>query len=198
MKVCVLTGLICATLLAAVSTAAAQSRNAPPPPAAPAAPAGRAGAQPPTPPPPPAPKKPGQLINIKAEFTITDQTGNGVPSKRTVTLIVADGDSGSIRSQPDAFGVPGGLQLNVDAQPEILTGNKIRLRFSLQYDGAPPLEAQGNLAANPPARGTVMKTTLRDSLSLILEDGKSMMVAQSADPTSDRKVTVDVKVTIMR
>ncbi len=138
-------------------------------------------------------------MNIKTEFTITELRGDGPPVKRSVHLIVADGDSGSIRSQPDVFSMPGGaLQLNVDARPDILTGNKIRLGFSLQYDGAPAKEALESGARNPPPAGTILKTKIYDALSLILEDGKSMVVAQSADPTSDRHVTVEVKATIMR
>ena len=39
---------------------------------------------------------------------------------------------------------------------------------------------------------------IRDSVTLILESGKSMMVAQSADTVSDRQVSVDVKATILR
>ena len=33
---------------------------------------------------------------------------------------------------------------------------------------------------------------------LILENGKTMVVAQSADPVGDRQVTVEVKATILR
>jgi hypothetical protein len=33
---------------------------------------------------------------------------------------------------------------------------------------------------------------------VILENGKSVSVAQSADPVGDRQVTIDVKATILR
>jgi hypothetical protein len=47
-------------------------------------------------------------------------------------------------------------------------------------------------------RGTVVKTNLRDSVTLILENDKPMIAAQSADPIGDRQVTVEVKATILR
>jgi hypothetical protein len=199
--------LVCAAQLAAIAgPVSAQSQNPPPAPAAPRAPAPTAPA-PPQPPQPPAPRKPGQLINIKTEFTITDQRGTGAAIKRTVSLIVADGDAGFIRSEPtlsDGFGGNQLVQLNIDVRPEILTNGRIRLGFSLQYDGPSQAEteasgmrvAPGDLRGVP--RGTVMKSNLRESVSLILEDGKSIMVAQSADPIGDRQVMVDVKATIMK
>lgn len=192
--------LICAVLLLAISgTAVAQTRSqAPATPAAPAAPATQAPAAPATQPPAaPAvaapPTKAGQLVNVKIEFTITDQRAGAQPAKRTVSLIVADTARGSVRSEPSAFQVPGGLQLNVDAQPEIVSNGKIRLNFTFQY-AAPAPES---LSSDTP-RGTVLTTNLRESLALVVDDGKPLLVAQSADPTSDRTVSVEVKATILK
>ena len=39
---------------------------------------------------------------------------------------------------------------------------------------------------------------IRDAVTMILESGKPLIVAQSADPVSDRQVTVEVKATILR
>ena len=47
-------------------------------------------------------------------------------------------------------------------------------------------------------RGTVTSTSLHDSVWLILENGKSLVAAQSADPVGDRQVTVEVKATVLR
>jgi len=190
MKAGLSVSLMCAALVAAFgASVVAQTRNQPP--AAPGQPA------PPAPPAPKAPaalpKKAGQLVNVRIEFTITDQHAGTSPAKRTVSLIVADGEGGSVRSEPAAFQVPGVLQLNVDAQPEILSDGKIRLYFSFQYS-AP---AQGTVSGETP-RGTVLTTNLKESLKLIVDDGKPLLVAQSADPTSDRTVSVEVKATIMK
>lgn len=192
--------LVCAAQLAAIAgPVSAQSQNPPPAPAAPRAPAPTAPAAP-QPPQPPAPRKPGQLVNIKTEFTITDQRGSGAAVKRIVSVIVADGDAGSIRSEPmlaDGFGGVQAVPFNMDVRPEVLAGGKIRLGFSLQYDGPSQAENDGT-AIGRIARGTVMRSILRETVSLIVEDGKSIMVAQSADPIGDRQVTLDVKATIMR
>jgi hypothetical protein len=147
--------------------------------------------------PAPAARREGQPVNIKIDFTITDQRGNAPAVKRTLTLIVADERTGSIRSQSSVFQV-GEVPLNVDASPSILTDGKIRLGFNLQYDWPAPLDSgPANSAAQTP-RGTVIKTTLHDSVMLILESGKPMIAAQSADPIGERQVTVEVRATVLR
>jgi hypothetical protein len=186
-------------LLAMAGHAVAQTRSQAPATPAPAAPVAQAPAAPSAPAAPAArtapeaPKKAGQLVNVKIEFTITDERAGTQPAKRTVSLIVADAQRGSVRSEPSAFQVPGVLQLNVDAQPEIVSSGKIRLNFSFQYSAPTP----GSLSGETP-RGTVLTTNLRESLSLVVEDGKPLLVAQSADPTSDRTVSVEVKATILK
>jgi hypothetical protein len=166
----------------------AQTRASPPAAAAgqsaPAATAKAAAAAP--------PKPAGQPVNVKIEVSLTDQRSDSEPLKRAISLIVADGEGGSIRSEP----VPGNRsdQLNVDARPTIMNGNKIRLAFSLQYDGRVPDGRTAGRGSMPAAAAA----NIRQSLSLILEDGKPLTVGQSADATSDRSVTVDVKATILK
>jgi hypothetical protein len=134
----------------------------------------------------------GQPINIKIEFTLKDQRAGSAPITRTVSLIVADQHTGQIRSQSDVVGIGGGVPLNVDTTPELLSDGKVRIGFSLQYNWA-SLES-----TNPPVRGTVLQTAIHDSVSIVLESGKPMIAAQSADPIGDRQVTVEVKATILR
>jgi hypothetical protein len=85
----------------------------------------------------------------------------------------------------------GAVPLNVDASPTLLADGKIRLAINLQYDWPAPAETNS-------ARGTVVSTSLHDQLMMILENGKPMIVAQSADPIGERQVTVEVKATILR
>jgi len=148
-------------------------------------------------PPVPAARREGQPVNIKIDFTITDQRGNAPAIKRTLTLIVADERTGSIRSQSSVYQV-GEVPLNVDASPSLLTDGKIRLGFNLQYDWPAPLDAGSANSTPQTPRGTVIKTTLHDSVMLILESGKPMIAAQSADPIGDRQVTVELKATVLR
>jgi hypothetical protein len=142
---------------------------------------------------PPVPRREGQPVNVKIDFTITDQRGGAPAIKRTLTLLVADERTGSIRTQSQVVQV-GTVPLNVDASPSVLSDGKIRLGFNLQYDWPAPLEGNNQ----PPVRGTVVSTSLHDQMSVILENGKPMIAAQSADPIGDRQVTVEVKATILR
>ena len=41
-------------------------------------------------------------------------------------------------------------------------------------------------------------TSWNERLSVILESGKPMIVSQAADPTSDRKITVEITATILK
>src|SRR5262245_37060045 len=164
------------------------------PPTAPApAPAAQTPRPTPAPTPPaPAPRRTPQPINVRIDLSITDQRGGSAPIKRTLSVIVADGMGGSIRSQSDVLAV-GPVPLNVDVEPELVADNKIRLHLTVQYDWPAPFEG-----GRDAPRGTVVKTTLHDSVALILESGKPMIAAQSADPIGDRQVTVEVKATILR
>ena len=139
---------------------------------------------------PERPRREGQPINVKVDLTLTDQRGGGAPIKRTLTVIAADGFTGSIRTQSSVVGIGNPVPLNVDASPTLLADSKIRLAINLQYDWPAP---DGVMA-----RGTVTSTSLHDQLMMILESGKAMIVAQSADPVGDRQVTVEVKATILR
>jgi hypothetical protein len=141
----------------------------------------------------PAPRRASQPVNIKIDVALSDQRASEAPTRRTLGLIVADGALGRVRTQSDVVAVSGGVQLNIDAQPEILPTGKIRLAFNIQYDGPGPAEA-----LKEPTRGTVVKTSMQQSLSLILDDGKPIVAAQSADPIGDRRVTVEVTATILR
>jgi hypothetical protein len=203
------TSVLAALLIATAPLLAQPPASTPPPgqtprnaqPSTPAPRADQPGAAPvartPAPPAPAAPRREGQPVNIKIDFTITDQRGGAPAIKRTLTMMVADERTGSIRSQSSVFQV-GDVPLNIDASPSVLTDGKIRLGFNLQYDWPAPLEGQ---ATNPNAqlpRGTVIKTQLHDSVTLILESGKPTIAAQSADPIGDRQVTVEVRATVLR
>jgi hypothetical protein len=173
-------------LLAATTTA----QTPPPVPAAPAKPRPPASpARPPEPPPAPAPRR-GQPINVRVEVTITDQRGAAAPIKKTLSVIVADQQSGMVRSESLSPNI-GTIPLHIDAAPEILQDGKIRLRFGLSYDL--PMENQPTRPPDPMA-----KTSVRENLSLILESGKPMLVTQSADPVGDRQVMVELKATVLK
>jgi hypothetical protein len=139
-----------------------------------------------------APRRTGQPVNVKIDVTIADQREGAAALKKTVSVVTGDNMSGFIRTQA-AYTSAGEVWLNVDAEPEILTDGKIRVRVNLQYDL--PEKAQ---PTEPAGYGRLVKTQIRENLALILENGKSIIAAQSADPAIDRQVTVEVKATILK
>ena len=142
---------------------------------------------------PPAPRREGQPINVKVEVTITDQGGGTQPLKKTVTVVTGDHMSGFIRSVANYTSI-GPVPLNVDIQPQMLTDNRIRVRVNLQYT-LPGDRTKPPAADSPFALRT---TEIHENLALILENGKPLIVAQSADPVGDRQVTIEVKATVLR
>ena len=122
-----LTALTLATVATVGLSAAAQTPS--PTAARPAQPqpANAAAAQPAK-----SPEPVGQPLNITLELTITDQGGSGTPTKKTISLIVADRQNGSIRSR-GRVGPGRDVTINVDARPTINKDNIARLDLGLEY-----------------------------------------------------------------
>jgi hypothetical protein len=49
-----------------------------------------------------------------------------------------------------------------------------------------------------PGAGALRTTEIHENLGMILDSGKPLVVAQSADPVGDRQVTIEVKATALR
>ena len=148
-------------------------------------------------PPQPAPARApeGQPVNIRLEITITDQAGPGEPAKKTITMVVADRSNGGIRSSGTQAVTSSGLapvSINVDAYPTILKEGSIRLQLGLEYQPRPTQDPAQS--AVPPSR----MSTLNERISVIVQDGKPMVISQAADPGSDRKITVELRATIAK
>ena len=126
-----------------------------------------------------APRSAAQLANVRIELTVTDQRGDAQAAPKTITMVVEDRQNGRIRTGRN------NTNLNVDGHPEILREGRIRLMLSLEYA---PQDGPDRAAPIP----------ISESVTALLEDGKSLVVSQSADPTSDRKVRLEVKATIVR
>jgi hypothetical protein len=133
---------------------------------------------------PPAPAEappPGQPVNVKLDLTISDQAGPGEPSKKTVSMIVADRAAGSIRSVANNVRAT----LNVDATPQILPNGTIKVLLGLEYN---PHRGDG-----PPTG-----SSLNQRVSVVLMPGKPMVLSQAADPLSDRKISVEIRGEILK
>lgn len=186
------------------------TQKPPTPPPAPPATGVKPGADAPPPPRPapaeiyaPAPpkKKPGP--NVRIEVTFTEQRSDAAVQAKTVTVTTGDGHWGRVRSQAQSSGV-GGTPLNVDARPEVQSDGRMVLALTLEYgdkrisqvempkppEGAPAM-------AGFPLRN-ITDVVMNQSVTVVLESGKPLVITQAADPVSDRKVTVEVKATVLR
>ena len=124
------------------------------------------------------------LQNVKVDLALTDSGSGDASTKRTITMMLVDGASGQIRSSG-----PSGTSLNVDAQPHVRPDGKIWLNFSLQY--YPAVESSGTNARQQPA-------VLNEAMTVVVADGKPMLVSQSADPRGDRRVSVELTATVVK
>jgi hypothetical protein len=181
-----------AAVVAATPPAAEQAQatpapaQPPPPPPAPAGKAPRAkaiGREIPPPPPPP----PADPVNIRVEVVLKEQRGDGVAVQKNVMVTAGNGSWGRLRSSVESREF-GAAPLNVDARPRVLAGGLVQLELTVEYYLGQPAD---------PKTG-IVKTGLNESLNVILENGKPLLVTQSADPLSERRVTMEVKATVLR
>lgn len=136
--------------------------------------------------PPGPPRKRGQMVNVRIDVTLSDSKG----APKVLTMTVADQESGMNRTT--AVVVPGATAIdysfNADASPEVV-GDRIRLR--LTADAVVPVDAERATAILP-------KLALRQSQTVILNDGETVEIARAADPASSRTFILSVKATIQR
>ena len=138
----------------------------------------------------PKPADVGQQVNVRIELTITDQRGDLAPISKTVSMIASDRSWSRIRTQGDVK-TPLGFRpviLNVDARPVLTKDNRARVDLTIEYRPV-AAEADTEKSSTP---------NINESLAVILEDGKSMLISQSADPVTDRKVKIEAKATILK
>lgn len=139
-------------------------------------------------------------VNVRIEVTIADQdAAEAMPAgaagevgrsaaaktaatKKVVVLTLANDAHGSMRSQ----GHEARFRVNVDARATIVEQtNGIHLQLGIEYN--PRSESPGS----PPA-------SLSEQIAVYLESGKPLVISQSADPVSGRKIAVEVKATILK
>lgn len=151
------------------------------------------------------PPRSGQSFNIKVDVTISEQIGTAPAAKKTVSIVSGENMSGFVRSEA-TFGGGNNVPLNVDIEPSVLADGKIRLGLSVQYDMPAPPNVVTDSSGRPvesqtavrSALGSLTRTQVRQNLKVVLENGKPLMISQSADPVGDRKVTIEVMATILK
>jgi hypothetical protein len=138
----------------------------------------------------PAPPRPEPTMNIRLDLTITDQRGDTAPISKTVMMTMLDTGFGRIRTTGDVR-TPMGFRpviLNVDALPKVHKDGRIRVELTIEYRPT-AAEAESEKSTTP---------TVNETITVLLEDGKPVVISQSADPATDRKVKVEAKATILK
>jgi hypothetical protein len=138
----------------------------------------------------PSPPRPEPTMNIRLDLTITDQRGDAQPVSKTVTMTMVDTGYGRIRTNGDVR-TPLGFRpvtLNVDALPRVHKDGKIRVELTIEYRPT-AAEAESEKSTTP---------TINETITVLLEDSKPLVISQSADPATDRKVKVEAKATILK
>lgn len=141
-----------------------------------------------------------RFTNVRLDLAITDQTNIGDPVRKSVTLLLAVGGDGRVRSQGmvyreatptdrrSAFEVT----LNADALIRGISGDKVLAAITVEY--APSAYDVDDPSAPRAQRGS----TLNQSVTVALTSGKPSIIVESSDPLSDRKVTLQATATILR
>lgn len=201
-----LIALFAATLIAPLPSALALSASAqepaPPAPAPPPAPSAPPAAKPVPPPPPPAPA-PGQPnANVQLDVVVTD-TVSGKPEAKRVTLLLRNNRAGQLRTEGQIWvdGQLWAVELAFDGRVNIVAPGLIEAMVTFNY-AAPPIgsitsgEEAGRGLTPPAHRQLSPPAKVQESLSAVLRTGQPMLVSRSADPVTNRTVTVELTATI--
>ena len=137
----------------------------------------------------PSPQKPppvnleegGQPLNIRLDVSVTDQSTQGTAQPRSLMVLLVDRAVGRTRA---AFQ---DRSIAVDARPVMVDG-RIRVNLTIQSDHFRHL-------ATDPEDPTM---NWRNSFSLLLENGKPLVVLETNDAVTKRKMSIEVKATIQK
>jgi len=121
---------------------------------------------------------PGQLVNIQIDITHVTEGGTEAPSRKSMTLTLADRQEGSVRSIERAANAQG--TLNVDARPVVQPNGKVLTRIGLEFQS-------GNEVPFVQVRAQPL-----------LESGKPLRISRAVSPKGDRSVTVEVTATVLK
>lgn len=139
-------------------------------------------------------------VNVKIDLTISDQTGTSQPVRKTISMLIADWGDGKVRSNgfiTDARNIPiHNVGLNADASVRLVTDDKVRADITIEFTST-PAQALAVVNADTPRQPSA-PTTLNETVTVLLTSGRPTIITQSADPLSDRKVTVEATATIIR
>jgi len=81
------------------------------------------------------------------------------------------------------------MSFTVDARPFVAVAGPIQLGLPVVY--SPPGATTGDVVRLRP-------TGVNQSLTVILQSGKPLVISQAADPVGDRKIIVEAKATVLK
>lgn len=175
-----------------VAVSAAADQNAPVVPATQVTPA--VPATPPGPPQPPRPPQPAiPPTNVQLDIVITD-TISGKPEAKRVTMMLRHRSSGQIRTQGQVMSsrnMPSSVELALDGNVQVLSSELVDVNVTFEYMPPPP-----NVTGSADSSTQSMAPRVSESLSVVLRSGRPLLVSRSADPATDRTVTVELTATI--
>ena len=172
--------MLATTLAVMLSASTALAQNAPAVPAQPASPTSQTG--------------PAWMdTNVELEVVITD-TVSGKPEAKRVTLLLQNRRPGSIRTVGSTRSPAGPMvdvELALDGSVTILSPEVIQVAVTFKY-AAPPLAldaSAGRVISDQPA-------SVSEQIMVALRSGRRLLVSRSADPVTNRTVTVELTATI--
>ena len=137
------------------------------------------------------------FVNVRLDVTILDQVAGGTPARKTVTMFIADRSRANVRTTGRILTREGwrDVLINVDAWPTVIRGQNdaVRVDLGLEYR---PMAAQSSPVPNNMLEANVQPTALKQNVVTMLDSGKPILISQAADPSSDRRISVELKATI--
>ena len=121
--------------------------------------------------------EPEALVNVRYEIRIREE-GGPQPNTKTVSM------TGTLYEVSLVRAINEGQSLNADANPTSIRDGRVLTKLGIEYTPQTPAQ--------------MSKLSVRQNISVWLESGKPMVISQSADPLSDRRLTVEVTATILK
>ena len=122
----------------------------------------------------------GQQVNIRVDVTVTDQKGTAPGQPKSVMVIIADRHLGQTRAPFED------RHIHVDARPTI-TNSLINAMITVRSLEGPKATSNTDQLLN-----------WTNSFTLLLQNGKPMVALETSDAATQRKLTIEVKATILK
>ncbi len=159
------------------------------------------------------------VVNVRVDVTLTDQTGAGQPFTKNVGVDVAATNTpmGSAARSRSAVQVPvrtttvagdnsgaaspvvaysyRNMSLNLDVSNVTVEGNRVQLHLAVEYS---PVDERTAEARDIETLASF--ASFQQAMTLVLDNGKPLVVAESSDPvaTRNRKVRLEARATILQ